>query len=109
MESHLNDIVVVMVTAANSEEAKRISERAVESHLAACATMIPIVDSIYRWEGKLVSDRESLIMLKTTVAKLQALEAAIRDVHSYKVPEIIAMPVTAGSQQYLEWVRKETS
>ncbi|MBH0177741.1 MAG: divalent-cation tolerance protein CutA [Nitrospira sp.] len=80
----------------------------VGSHQAACATTIPLVHSTYWWEGKLVKEQETMILLKTTAEKFQALQETIKKTHSYKVPEIIALPVTAGLPQYLEWVREET-
>ncbi len=100
---------MVFVTASTPEEAAKISEMAVKLHVAACATMIPLVRSTYWWEGKLVSDQESLVLLKTTTERFKDLQETIRATHSYKVPEIIAVPVTAGLPQYLEWVRGETT
>ena len=103
------DILVVMVTAPNQEEAERIADQAVRSHQAACATTIPFVHSTYWWEGKVVKEQETMILLKTTADKYQALQGTIKKEHSYKVPEIIAVPVKDGLPQYLEWVRSETS
>ena len=103
------DILVVMVTAPNQEEAERIADQAVRSHQAACATTIPLVHSTYWWEGKVVKEQETMILLKTTADKYQALQSTIKKEHSYKVPEIIAVPVKDGLPQYLEWVRSETS
>ena len=99
----------MMVTASNEEEAARISDQAVRSRQAACATTIPTVHSIYWWEGKLMSDQEVMILLKTTADKFQALQETIQKIHSYKVPEIIAIPVAKGFPQYLEWVQREMS
>ncbi|TKS58588.1 MAG: divalent-cation tolerance protein CutA [Nitrospira sp.] len=109
MVTEPKDILVVMVTAANQEEAAKISDQAVRSRQAACATTIPIVHSTYWWEGKLMSDQESMVLLKTTADKFQALQETIQRMHSYKVPEIIAIPVANGLPQYLEWVQRETS
>jgi periplasmic divalent cation tolerance protein len=103
------DILVVMVTAPNQEEADKIAHQTVRSHEAACATTIPLVHSTYWWEGKLVKEQEIMVLLKTTADKFLALQDTIKKVHSYKVPEIIAIPVSAGLPQYLEWVRRETS
>jgi periplasmic divalent cation tolerance protein len=102
-------ILVVMVTVANQEEATRLATIAVDSRLAACVTTIPGVQSTYRWEGKVVNDREVLMVLKTTTERFQSLQDTIQLHHSYKVPEIIAIPVSRGIAPYLEWVRKETS
>ena len=109
MVTEPKDILVVMVTAANQEEAAKISDQAVRSRQAACATIIPMVHSTYWWEGKLMSDQESMVLLKTTADKFQALQETIQRMHSYKVPEIIAIPVANGLPQYLEWVQRETS
>jgi periplasmic divalent cation tolerance protein len=102
-------VVVVMVSAASQEEAAKIADLAVKSRLAACASTIPSVQSTYWWEGKLVNDQEALIFMKTTSDKVLPLQEAIREVHSYKVPEIIAVSVEQGFQPYLDWVRSEVS
>ena len=109
MGADSRDIWVVMVTAPNQEEADKIADLAVGSHQAACATTIPLAHSTYWWEGKLVKEQETMVLLKTTADKFQTLQETIKKAHSYKVPEIIAVPVMAGLPQYLEWVRKETS
>jgi periplasmic divalent cation tolerance protein len=101
-------VVVVMVTAASQEEAVKIADEVVQSRLAACASTIPTVRSTYWWEGKVMSDQESLLLIKTTADKFNSLEETIRKIHSYKVPEIIAIPVSHGFPPYLEWVRHET-
>ena len=102
-------VVIVMVTAASQDEALKISDQVVRSRLAACASMIPTVRSTYWWEGKVMNDQESLLLIKTTSDKFNSLEETIRKIHSYKVPEIIAIPVSNGFPPYLEWVLKETS
>ena len=103
------EIVIVMVTAPNQELAARISDQAVRSRQAACATIVPMVNSIYWWEGRLVSDQEVMILLKTTADNYEGLQETIQKIHSYKVPEIIAIPVAKGLPQYLEWVQTATS
>jgi periplasmic divalent cation tolerance protein len=108
MGTEAKDILVVLVTAANHEEAARISEHVVRARQAACATVIPIAHSTYWWEGKVVNDQESLILLKAPADKFQELQESIQKLHSYKVPEIIAIPVSKGLPQYLEWVQRET-
>ncbi len=101
-------VLVVFVTAANAEEAAKISEAAVGARHAACATTIQNVLSMYWWEGKLVKEQESIVMLKTTSDRFEALQETIRAIHSYQVPEIIAVPVDRGLPQYLAWVKAET-
>ena len=102
-------VVIVMVTAASQDEAVKIADQVVRSRLAACASMIPTVRSIYWWEGKMMNDQESLLLIKTTSDKFSSLEETIRKIHSYKVPEILAIPVNNGFPPYLEWVLQETS
>ncbi len=109
MEADPIHVVIVMVTTASQDEAIKIADQVVGARLAACASMIPTVHSIYWWEGKMMNDQESLLLIKTTSEKFNSLEEAIRKIHSYKVPEIIAIPVNNGFPPYLEWVLRETS
>jgi periplasmic divalent cation tolerance protein len=109
MNAEDKDILIVLVTAPNATEAAVICHESVKSRLAACATSIGSVRSTYWWEGKLAEDDEVLLMLKTTAAKFGDLQEMIRKLHSYKVPEIIAVPVVRGFTQYIEWVQKEVS
>jgi len=102
-------VVVVMVTTASQDEAMKIADQVIRSRLAACASTIPTVRSTYWWEGKLINDHETLVLIKTTSDKFNSLEETIRKIHSYKVPEIIAIPVCQGFPPYLEWVHRETS
>lgn len=102
-------VVVVMVTAASQDEAVKIADEVVRCRLAACASTIPTVRSTYWWEGKMMNEQESLLLIKTTSDKFNSLEETIRKIHSYKVPEIIAIPVSHGLLPYLEWVHRETS
>lgn len=102
-------VVVVLVTTASQDEAAKIADQVVRSHLAACASTIPTLRSTYWWEGKIITDQESLLLIKTTADKFNSLEETIRKIHSYKVPEIIAIPVSQGYPPYLEWVQQETS
>jgi periplasmic divalent cation tolerance protein len=109
MEAEPVKIVVAMVTAANQDEAVKIADQVVGARLAACVSVIPAVRSTYWWEEKMMNDEESLLLIKTTSDKFNSLEEAIRKIHSYKIPEIIAIPVSHGFLPYLEWVRRETS
>lgn len=95
--------IVVQVSAESSEQAQSIAHRAVEQKLAACAQIFPI-RSCYEWEGAIAEDDEYLILLKTHRDVYQQLEACIGEVHSYDVPEIMALPVVAGSESYLKWI-----
>lgn len=109
MKAETSDVVVVMVTTSNQDVASKIAEHVVTSRLAACASTIPAVRSTYWWDGKVTNDQESLVLIKTTSDKYAPLQEAILKLHSYKVPEIIAIPVSDGFPPYLEWVRGETT
>jgi periplasmic divalent cation tolerance protein len=97
---------IVLTTAASVDEARRLGRALVEEQLAACATLIPAVESIYHWEGKVESAGETLLLLKTTADHLDALEARLHALHAYKVPEFLVLPVDSGSEGYLAWMRK---
>lgn len=101
-------MVVVFTTAPNKEEAARIAQALVESRLAACVQVAGEVTSFYRWEGKLEESAEWLVIIKTTDERLGELTAKIESMHSYEVPEVIALPVEGGSAKYLKWVEEET-
>ena len=101
-------VFVILVTVANQEEAVRIGEGVVNAKLAACANVIPGIQSIYRWKGKVVKAQEVLLILKSTKPRYSALEKTIKAMHTYETPEIIALQVKEGLDQYLGWVRNET-
>ena len=96
---------IVLTTAANPEEARHLGRTFVEEHLAACATLIPSVESIYPWEGKIESAAETILVLKTDSSQIQSLEARLHSLHSYKTPEFLVLPVESGSEGYLDWMR----
>ena len=96
---------IVVTTAADAEEANRLGRTLVEEHLAACVTIVPAVRSIYWWRAEIESADECLLLLKTTQDKLDALEARLHELHSYKTPEFLVLPVEAGSQGYLDWMQ----
>ena len=99
------DQCVVLVTCANEREAKRIARAVVEQRLAACVNILPgAVQSIYRWKGKVESARERLMIVKTSRKRLAKLQAAVERLHSYDVPEFVALPIVAGSRSYLAWI-----
>jgi len=100
---------VVLVTCGNIIEARRIATKVVHKHLAACATIIlGPVQSVYRWKGKVQTAREQLLVIKTVQNQLSALENEIRRLHSYDVPEIIALPLDWGSADYLKWLEENS-
>ena len=97
--------VVVLVACDAHDEARTLARTLVEERLAACAQVLPI-ESFYLWDGKLHDNHEHLILLKTTTAHYHALERRVLELHSYRVPEVIALPVTVGFGGYLEWVEE---
>jgi periplasmic divalent cation tolerance protein len=104
----LTDKFVVLVTCASDREAKRIARAVVGARLAACVNILPgSVTSIYRWKGKVETAREKLLLIKTSRKHLAKLKAAVERLHSYEVPEFIALPIGAGSRNYLKWLGGE--
>jgi periplasmic divalent cation tolerance protein len=95
---------IVLTTTANREEADRLGRTLVEERLAACATLIPAVESIYHWQGEIESATETLLLLKTGPEQLAALESRLRELHSYQTPEFLVLRVESGSQPYLDWL-----
>lgn len=108
MKKSAGQVLVILVTAVNQEEAVRIGEGMVNAKLAACANIIPGIRSIYRWKGRVVKAQEVLLILKSTKPRYHALERAIKAMHTYETPEIIALPVKEGLNLYIRWVRSET-
>ncbi len=97
---------MVFVAAANGEEARRLAEMLVGSHLAACVQVLPEMESIYRWQGKIERASEVLLIAKTDRARFPQLEREVRNLHSYDTPEIVAIPIVEGSPAYLEWLAR---
>ncbi len=100
----MTDKVLILVTAANRRECRKIARHLVESRLAACVNISQTIQSIYRWEGKLQEDREFLLLIKTTRDLFPEVRKAILKTHSYKIPEIICLPIVDGSPEYLNWI-----
>jgi periplasmic divalent cation tolerance protein len=96
---------IVITTTASPEEAASIGRTLVEEHLVACATILPAVQSIYRWQDQVESATETLLLLKTAPEQLPTLEARLRELHSYDTPEFLVVAVESGSQPYLEWLQ----
>lgn len=101
--------IVVFVTASSEEEADRIGRSLVEERLAACVNLLPTVRSLFWWEGKVSEERETLMVLKTRRSLFPDLAKAVKALHSYQVPEIIALPIQNGSVDYLDWIQTVTS
>lgn len=103
------DAIVVLTTVATEDEAVRLIRALLDRRLVACGTLVPGARSLYRWDDKVADESEVLVVLKTRGARLDALQAAFETAHPYKVPELLALPVTAGGSRYLGWIEKETS
>ena len=104
MSSAADEAIVVLMTAASGEEAARLADMLIGAHLAACVQILPEMESVYRWQGKIERQAETLLLAKTTRSKFEELEREVRALHSYETPEIIALPIVAGSTPYLEWL-----
>jgi periplasmic divalent cation tolerance protein len=102
------DFVVVLMTAPDADVASRISNKLVDERLVACVNILPGLRSIYRWEGKRCDEAEVLCVMKTRLGLFSALRDRIAALHPYQVPEIIALPLCAGSAPYLDWIREST-
>lgn len=100
--------VVVLATAPTREQAEQIEENVIQERLAACVTVVPHATSVYRWEGEVHKDQEVLLIAKTRAALFPALVARVQQLHSYQVPEVIALQVVEGAQNYLQWLARET-
>jgi periplasmic divalent cation tolerance protein len=104
----LTDKFVILVTCGSTAEAKRIARAVVEARLAACVNILPgAVTSIYRWKEKVESARERLLLIKTSRKHLAKVQATVERLHSYEVPEFIALSIAAGSRKYLAWMDED--
>lgn len=101
--------MVVMTTVASADEAVTLIKTLLERRLIACGQIVPGVRSLYRWNGKIADEIEVIVYLKTRAARLDSLEVAFAELHPYKVPELLALPVTGGLSKYLGWITSETS
>lgn len=95
---------IVLTTAGSPEEARRLAQTLVEERLAACATLVPAVESVYRWKGAIESSTETLLLIKTTSERIGPLETRLHELHSYETPEFLVIRVESGSAGYLEWL-----
>jgi periplasmic divalent cation tolerance protein len=105
----MQEFIVVYVTAGSSAEASRLARALVEERLAACVSQVGPVQSVYHWDGKLEQSEEQLLMVKTKKELFSVLEKKVREMHSYSVPEIVALPIIDGSPAYLRWLEDETT
>jgi periplasmic divalent cation tolerance protein len=106
----MTDKIVVLVTAGSAKEARRIGQALVEKRLAACVSLLQVsVQSIYRWKGKVETAKEVLMLIKSSRGRFKKLEEAIKAIHGYDLPEIIALPIESGSREYLAWLSKSVA
>lgn len=103
-----SDPLLVLCTCPGNTVAAEISTALIEQNLAACVNRVPGVKSWFRWQGHLEQEEEVLLLIKTTTARFAELEAMVRRLHPYDVPEVIGIPIAAGSEAYLEWIREAT-
>ncbi len=96
--------IVILITTGSEEEAHRIADQLLNQRKAACVNIVPKVDSLFWWQGKLDSAQESLIVIKTKASKLKEITELVKRVHSYEVPEVIALPIVGGNEDYLKWL-----
>lgn len=104
----MTDCTVVLVTAGSRAEGEQIAEAVITEGLAACVNIVGPIQSIYRWQGQVQRDEEFLLVIKTHMTRVGDLEARVKALHSYDTPEVIAVPISAGSHAYLDWVRSLT-
>lgn len=100
----MTDKRIVLSTAGSEDEARKIARHLVESRLAACVNIVPQVESIYRWQGQVETAREWLLFVKTSAERFPEVRDAIRQLHSYELPECIAISIEGGSLEYLQWL-----
>jgi periplasmic divalent cation tolerance protein len=104
-----NNEIVCYITAPSEDEAVNIARALVEGRLAACANIVKNVRSIYSWKGAIEDDAEVLMIVKTQKALFHKLSEKVKEMHSYDVPEVIALPIVDGSEDYLRWLRESTN
>ncbi|HXV77638.1 MAG TPA: divalent-cation tolerance protein CutA [Candidatus Polarisedimenticolaceae bacterium] len=104
MNERSDDFLLVLTTAGSAEQARAIARGLVERRLVACANVVPGALSIYRWQGRVEEQAESLVVLKTAKRLFPELRRVIRELHSYELPEILALPIADGDPDYLDWL-----
>jgi uncharacterized protein involved in tolerance to divalent cations len=104
MSAHL----VVLITTGTPEEGHQIARTLVEERLAACVNIVSPIQSVYRWKGQVQEDQETLLVVKTVAPMLEPLSLRVKQLHSYEVPEMIALQVVAGASDYLDWIDDQT-
>ena len=103
----MTDKIVVLSACASMEEARRLARALVEKRLAACVNVMPGIRSVYRWKDAIEEEEEVFLLMKSSRALLDDVRAEIERMHSYEVPEVIALPIVDGSERYLSWMNRE--
>lgn len=106
---HAEELLLVLTTVADHESAERLARALVDERLIACANLVPGLLSVYRWRGELQAEGEVLLLMKTRRSRLDELRRRLPELHSYEVPELLALPVTAALEAYCRWVVEETA
>lgn len=105
----MGEFTVVFVTVGSAEEGQRIARALVEERLAACVSRVKSVQSVYRWQGRVEESEEELLIIKTSREVFEGLKKRVQELHSYSVPEIIALPIEGGNESYLKWLAEQLS
>ncbi|HEX7288385.1 MAG TPA: divalent-cation tolerance protein CutA [Candidatus Angelobacter sp.] len=95
---------IVLTTAGSQDEARKLAQALVERRLAACVNIVPRIESVYRWQGKVETAEEWLLIIKTQAEMFEHVHDAIKELHSYELPECVMLEVSGGSEQYLKWI-----
>ena len=103
-----DDYIMVLTTCNSSETSSLIAETLISNKLAACVNIIKCVESVYQWQGKIEHDKEMLLIIKTRQSLFSRIEQTIQELHSYELPEIIAVPIKTGEKNYLNWIQSAT-
>ena len=100
---------IILTTAGSQEEGRKIAHALVERRLAACVNIVPRIESVYRWQGKVETAEEWLLLIKTKVELFERVRGALKELHSYELPECVMLEVSAGSEEYLQWIAENTT
>jgi periplasmic divalent cation tolerance protein len=100
----MSNASIILTTAGSHEEAQKIAHALVERHLAACVNIVPQIESVYRWQGKIESAKEWLLLIKSQAQLFERVHNTLKELHSYEVPECLVLEVTDGSPEYLNWL-----
>jgi periplasmic divalent cation tolerance protein len=104
----MTDARIILTTAGSQEEAGKIAYALVERRLAACVNIVPRIESVYRWQGKVETAQEWLLLIKTQAGLFERVRDAIKELHSYELPECVMLEVSAGTEEYLDWIAENT-